>query len=1102
MNKSDLNNVHVNESQVIGNRVIDSHESDGEDNQVNDRFKKCEGYHAVPPSYTRNYMPLRADLSFAGLDDSVFKFAISEIVTSVNETETSTSKTINTARSKAVINAVRTNQVNDVKASACWVWRPIKPNSASITLKRYDYVDVRGRSRVKDPKSKDLSSGIKAIWRTLLKKTNFLHTKLTLSVSMDSLSPQVVSAAKLPILNPNEFDLWKMRIQQYFLMTDYSLWEVILNGDSPIPTRIIEGVLQPVAPTTAKQSSEGLDQIHDRLQNLVSQLVIHGVSLSQEDVNLKFLHSLPSEWKTHTLIWRNKADLEEQSLDDLFNSLKIYETKVKQSSSTGTLSQNLAFVSSSHTDSTTDSVSVAASVSVVCAKLPASFLPNVDSLSNIDVDNLEEMDLRWQMPMLTMRAKRKCRSPKDSRRPEEEPTNYALMAFSSNSSSDNELSPTKHEQDLSHTTRPSAPIIEDWVSDSEDESETKAPQVVPSFIQSTEHVKTPRHTVQPIETSIPAVTPTQQVQSLLVVAKEGIGKLAFRTRIVHETLHVNFLENKPNLSGSDPTWLFDIDSLTRTMNSQLVIAGNQTNPSAGFQDKFDAKKAGEEVDQQYVLFPMWSSGSTNPHNYDGDAAFDEKEHDFDAKKPESKIIVSPSSSAQSRKQDDKTKKEAKGKSLVESFTGYRDLNAEFKDYFDNSSNAVNAAGSIVLTVGQNSLNNTNTFSAAGPSNAYNWRTLPTLMMKMLLVQRLISIIWNLLYQSVLFQQQEFTKIIPYHKLLVICLNLLKQEEEPKRVHEALKDPSWIEAMQEELLQFNMQKVRVLVDLPHEKRAIGTKWVYRNTKDERGIVVRNKEDLSHKDTHRRREFTMKKSLLHVFLYGTIDEEVYVCQPLGFEDPDHPNKVYKVVKALYDLHQAPRAWYETLATYLLENGFQRGTIDQTIFIKKQKGDILLVQIYVDDIIFGATNKDLCKSFEKLMKDNFQMSSMRELTFFLGLQVKQKNDGIFISQDKYVVEILRKFRLTEGKSASTPIDTDKPLLKDPDDIMFTVCACARFQVTPKASHLHAVNDVTRLQALVDKKKVVITEAPIREAMSAKRTLWNEFSLAMASVIICLST
>nr|GFA19350.1 putative ribonuclease H-like domain-containing protein [Tanacetum cinerariifolium] len=273
--------------------------------------------------------------------------------------------------------------------------------------------------------------------------------------------------------------------------------------------------------------------------------------------------------------------------------------------------------------------------------------------------------------------------------------------------------------------------------------------------------------------------------------------------------------------------------------------------------------------------------------------------------------------------------------------------------------------------------------------------------------------------------------------------------------------SWIEAMQEELIQFKMQKVWILVDLPYRKRAIGTKWVYRNKNDERGIVIINKARLVAQG-HTQKEgidyeevfapvarieairlFLVYASFMgfpvyqmdvkSAFLYGTIEEKVYVCQPPGFEDLEYPDKVYKVVKALYGLHQAPRAWYETLATYLLENGFQRGTIDQTLFIKKQQKDFLLVQIYVDDIIFGTTNKTLCQSFEKLMKDKFQMSSMGELTFFLGLQVKQKKDGIFISQDKYVAEILRKFGLSEGKSASTPIDAEKPLLNylDGEDV-----------------------------------------------------------------------
>nr|GEX89084.1 putative ribonuclease H-like domain-containing protein [Tanacetum cinerariifolium] len=255
----------------------------------------------------------------------------------------------------------------------------------------------------------------------------------------------------------------------------------------------------------------------------------------------------------------------------------------------------------------------------------------------------------------------------------------------------------------------------------------------------------------------------------------------------------------------------------------------------------------------------------------------------------------------------------------------------------------------------------------------------------------------------------------------------------------------------------MQKVWVLVDLPYGKRAIGTKWVFRNKKDERGIVVRNKARLVPQG-HTQKEgiiyeevfapvarieairlflayasfmgfMVYQMDVKNAFMYGTIKEEVYVCQPPGFGGLDYPDKVYKVVKVLYGLHQALRAWYETLANYLLENGFQRGKIDQTLFIKIQKGDILLVQIYVDDIISGSTNKDLCKAFEKLTKDKFQMSSMGELTFFLGIKVKQKSDGIFISQDKYIAKILRKFGLKDGKSASTPIDTEKPLLEDPD-------------------------------------------------------------------------
>ncbi|GKB68991.1 putative ribonuclease H-like domain-containing protein [Tanacetum coccineum] len=177
-----------------------------------------------------------------------------------------------------------------------------------------------------------------------------------------------------------------------------------------------------------------------------------------------------------------------------------------------------------------------------------------------------------------------------------------------------------------------------------------------------------------------------------------------------------------------------------------------------------------------------------------------------------------------------------------------------------------------------------------------------------------------------------------------------------------------------------------------------------------------------------------------LESKLQKEVYVCQPPGFEDPQFPDKVYKVEKALYGLHQAPRAWYETLSIYLLENGYRRGTIDKTLFIKKDRGDILLVQVYVDDNIFGSTKKSLCVEFEQMMHKRFQTSSMGELTFFLGLQVQQKEDGIFISQDKSMIRSLMY------------LTTSRP------DIMFVVYACARFQVTPKVSHLHAMKRIFR--------------------------------------------
>nr|GEW11438.1 putative ribonuclease H-like domain-containing protein [Tanacetum cinerariifolium] len=329
-----------------------------------------------------------------------------------------------------------------------------------------------------------------------------------------------------------------------------------------------------------------------------------------------------------------------------------------------------------------------------------------------------------------------------------------------------------------------------------------------------------------------------------------------------------------------------------------------------------------------------------------------------------------------------------------------------------------------------------------------------------------------------------------------------------------------------------------------KRAIGTKWVFQNKKDKRGIMIRNKARLVAQGYTQEEGIDYDEVFTPVARIEAIRLFLAYASFKDFMDLKIPTfliKCSKVEKALYRLHQAPRAWYETLSTYLLDNGFHRGKIDKTLFIRRHKDDNLLIQVYVDDISFGSTKKELCNAFEKMMHEKFQMISMGELTFFLELKVKQKQDGIFISKDKYVAEILKKYAFLKVKNASTPMETQKSLLKDEDgeevdvhmyrsmigslmyltsswpDIMFVVCACARYQVTPKVSHLHAVkrnfrcrliswqckkqtmvanstteaeyvaasscsgqvktvNGEGQLQALVDGKKMITTELTIR--------------------------
>nr|GEW61153.1 ribonuclease H-like domain-containing protein [Tanacetum cinerariifolium] len=1145
---------------------------------------------------------------------------------------------------------------------------------------------------------------------------------------LKSKDPQVVvAAAKLHILNPNEFDLWKMRVEQYFLMTDYSLWEVILNGDSPTPTRIVDGVVQVIAPTTIdfyKDAKSIIEAIEKRFRG-------------------------------------NKE------------TKKIYEAEVKGSTTSSHNTQNIAFVSSNNTDSTNESVNAVLSVSAASSMAPVSTLPNVNNLSDAVIYSIFKMDLKWQMAMITMRAKRRgnfareCRSPKDNRNKEaprrtvpvevstsnalvsqcdtvgsydwsfqadEEPINYALMAYASSGSSsspgsDNQVAPCskacskayatlqshydklivdfrksqidillyktglesvearlvvyqqkenvfkedikllkldvmfrdnalvelkkkfkkaekerddlkvtlekfqtsskslskllksqindkiglgydsqvfdrqvfdyeefssyesddsvptspkndryktgegyhvvpplytgtfippkpnlvfndapnasntvpnvvnvessshKPSKDMSKTLRPDAPIIEDWTFDYKDETEIESvpKQKEPSFVQTSEYVKTPRtfakevehltqaenhrtyhqksrarmthphsnrnvvptsaltrsrlvsfHAARPVPTAVPQTTvkspklvnhvvnkahspirrpinhipankhsnfnkkvttvkvnkgnPLQDLKDkgiidngcsrhmngnisflsdfkeinggyvafggnpkggiitskgkiktckldfddvyfvkelkfnlfsvsqmcdkknnvlfidtecvvlssdyklpdenhvLLRVPRENnmcsvdlknvvplrdltflfanatldeshlwhrrvlvakphnktpyelllgrspsigfmrpfkclvtilntldpLGKFdgkadegflvgysvnskAFRvfnsrTRIVQETMHVNFLESKPNVAEIRPKWLFNIDTLTQSMNYQPVVIGNQPNHNAGIKENFEAGKVGKETvsSQQYVLLPLWSTGSQDPKNIDDDVAFDVKEN-------ENEVHVSPSSSDKPKKHDEKAKRTDKGKSLVDLSIGVRDLRGEFEEFSFDSTNRVNAASAPVTAVGPNPTNNNNIFNTASPFDTA------------------ISLNFKIARKSSFVDPSKYLDDPNMPALEDIVYSDDEEDEEGIDYDEVFASVARTEAI----------------------------WLFLAYASFMGFMV------------------YQMDVKSAFLYETIKEEVYVCQPLGFEDLNYPDKVYKVVKALYGLHQAPRA-----------------------------------------------------------------------------------------------------------------------------------------------------------------------------------------------------
>nr|GEW16166.1 ribonuclease H-like domain-containing protein [Tanacetum cinerariifolium] len=1251
---------------------------------------------------------------------------------------------------------------------------------------------------------------------------------------MESLNPQVVAAVKLPILNPNEFDLWKMRIA------------------------IVDGVVQIIAPTTAEQ--------------------------------------------------RNKADLEEQSLDDLFNNLKIYEAEVKGSSPSSQNTQNIAFVSSNTTDSINESVIGAPSLSAASSKATVSTLPHVDSLSDaviysffatqsnnpqldnddlkqIDPNDLEEINLNYEsdnkVPKNAENDRYKIGEGYHAvpypytrtflpHKPDlvftDDPTASESTANVFNVAS----SINKPSKDISKTLRTDAPIFEDWISNSEDETkiESMPKQREPSFVTSTKHVKSSRESVKKVENHkqaanhrtnnqksrvrmthprsnrnvvpkavltgsrlvslnaarpIPTAVTQSSVKSLWPVkhvvnkahspgnpqqalkdkdvinsgcsrhmtgnisflsefkeTNEGYvsfggnpkggkisgkgkiktGRLDFndvyfvkelkfnlfsvsqmcdkknsvlftdtecvvlsfdyklpdenhvllrvlresnmynvdlknvvpsrgltchfakatlyesnlwqkrlghinfktmnklvkgnlvrglpskifknnhtcvayqkgkqhraswikiefsvartpqqngvakqknrtlieaaktmladlllpipfwveavntacigfmrpfrrpvtifntldplrkfdgnadegflvgysvnskafrvfisRTRIVQETLHINFLENKPNIAGIGPKWLFDIDTLTISMNYQPVVAGNQPNDNAGSKKNLDAGKVGKETvsAQQYVLLPLWSTGSQDPQNTDDDVA----DAAFDVKKNKNDVYVfaNGSDKTANKKHDEKAKRDDRGKSPVDSPTGVRDLRAEFEEFFLTAliGTSVNVVSLNFGIVGKSSFVDPSNYpddpdmlkleeivysddeeavgAEANLSNleknipmdvksAFLYGTIeeevyvcqppgfedpdyPDKVYKVVKAlyglhqaPRAWSMIGSLMYLTsskpdIMFavcacaRFQVTPKVSHLHAVKRIFmylkgkphLGLWYPRDSPfNLVAYSDSDCAGASLDRKSTTRDYMPELEDIVYLDDEEDMdIKSTFLYGTIKEEVYVCQPlGFEDLDYLD----KAYKVVKALygLHqahkacTFLYGTIKEEVYVYQPLGFKDLDYLDKAYKVVKALYGLHQAHKAWYETLANYLLENGLQR-----------------------------------------------------------GLQVKQKDDEIFISQDKYVAEILRKFSFTYVKLASTPIETEKPLLKDSngEDVDVHIYIVKRiFRYLEGKPHLGLWYPRDSLFNLVAYSDSDYARASID---SAKRTAWNEFSCFMASAVICLAT
>ncbi|GKA16597.1 putative ribonuclease H-like domain-containing protein [Tanacetum coccineum] len=901
MNESELNNIHMNESEVV-HSVFNSRESDVDDSPINDRFKTGEGFHAVPPPYTRNYMPPRPDLSFARLDEFVFQSAMRKTTTSMPETETSISKSSKdivempkTIRpSASIIEEWNTNSDNDS------VFRPksdqTKPKFIKINF-------VKSGENVKFVNKKNTHS-----FNHLIKDCDFHDNKIVEKPVLNNKRKVTSQREVRPVWNNAQRVNHQNKLTHPHPKRNFVLIAVATkSGQVPV--------------NTAKQSSPRASASNSTARPV-------NIAGPKSKVN----DALPitySYFKAHSPVRRafnQKSAAKTNNFNEKVNTVKVNNV---------TTARSKAIVSAAEGNGENT--------------VKSSGNPQYTLQDQGIFDSGCSRHMTGNKSFLT---------------------NYqeidgGFVAFGGS---------------------------------------LKRGGLTCSFAKATIDDSNLWH--------------------------RRLGHINVKT--------MNILMRGNLVRGSGPDWLFDIDLLTNSMNYKPVTVGNQTNKNLGIKDNVDAVNA-----QHYILLPFFPDSPQSSE----DAIAD------DASK---KITEEPTNEGERNGQEKERETSNKeGRQHVQDLRAELDkLLVQHKEGYANSTNRVSTVSPFVSAAGQSFVNDlptdplmpdledtTDLLNTCIFSGAYDDEDVGA---KANLNNLEITMNVSLIPTTRIHKDHPKDQIIGDINSAIQTRRMTKISKEH------------VMAMQDELLQFGLQKVWRLVDLPKSKHAIGTKWVYRNKKDERGIVVRNKARLVAQG------YTLEKGIDYDemdvksdFLLVTYLRGGCMCgQPTGFEAiPQFPDKVYKVEKALYGLHQAPRAWYETLSTYLLENRFRRGTIDKTLFIKKDKDD---AQEILDELYRGA--------------------------HFIGLQVKQKDDGIFISQDKYVADILKKFDFVTVKTTSTPIETNKALLKDKEaedvdvhlyrsmigslmyltasrpDIMFVVCACARFQVTPKVSHLHAVKRIFR--------------------------------------------